>query len=134
MSSPREHDLGVVALTAHQRSGQLEIQFQRAGQPAEAPYRIPFELMRVRSPSAEVQGHGPGQETVQTGKASVGITAIHPVGHYGIKPVFSDGHDSGIYTWVYLYDLATRPEAHWQAYEALLARAGLQRDGQATPP
>ncbi|MEJ7137667.1 gamma-butyrobetaine hydroxylase-like domain-containing protein [Amphibiibacter pelophylacis] len=131
MSAPT---LAVLALTVHQRSRELEVQFQQGDQPPEAPYRIPFELLRVRSPSAEVQGHGPGQETVQTGKADVGISAIQPVGNYGIKPLFTDGHDSGIYTWPYLYDLATRQGTHWQAYDALLAREGLQRDGRSAQP
>ncbi|WP_295856503.1 DUF971 domain-containing protein [uncultured Xylophilus sp.] len=111
------------ALTLHGRSRVLEIAFSDG-----ASFRIPFELMRVCSPSAEVQGHGPGQETLQTGKRAVGVVALEPVGHYGVKPVFSDGHDTGIYTWDYLYDLGARQDHHWADYEARLAAAGRDRD------
>jgi DUF971 family protein len=94
-------------------------------------FRLPFELLRVCSPSAEVQGHGPGQEVLQAGKRGVGITAMGAVGHYGVQPVFTDGHDSGIFTWAYLYDLGARQAEHWQAYEARLAAAGWSRDAPA---
>jgi len=87
------------ALTVHAQSRVLEVVF--AGGEV---YRIPFELLRVYSPSAEVQGHGPGQEVLQTGKRDVTLLALEPVGHYAVKPVFSDGHDSGIFTWAYLHD------------------------------
>lgn len=93
-----------------------------------ASYRIPFELMRVLSPSAEVRGHGPGQEVLQTGKREVGITALEPVGSYGVQPRFSDGHDSGIFTWTLLRDLGARQATHWAEYEARLAAAGVDRD------
>ena len=90
--------------------------------------RILFELLRVYSPSAQVKGHGPGQEVLQTGKRDVLVTGMAPVGHYAIQPTFSDGHDSGIYTWDYLYFLGSRQQALWQEYEQRLAAAGAHRD------
>ena len=95
-----------VSLTVHQQSRALEIEFDDG-----RTFRIPFELMRVYSPSAEVQGHGPGQETLQTGKRDVVIDDIDPVGHYAVKPTFSDGHDSGLFTWDYLYRLGSEQDA-----------------------
>ena len=117
------------ALTVHQQSRVLEVDFSDG-----ARFRIPLELLRVYSPSAEVQGHGPGQETLQTGKRDVGIDAIEPVGHYGLKPVFSDGHASGIYSWEYLYRLGDEQDKLWQDYLAKLAQAGLDRDAPMAPP
>lgn len=117
------------ALTVHQQSRVLEVDFSDG-----ARFRIPFELLRVYSPSAEVQGHGPGQETLQTGKRDVGIDAVEPVGHYGIKPMFSDGHASGIFSWEYLYRLGAEQEKLWQDYLARLANAGLDRDAPMAPP
>ena len=111
------------ALTVHAKSRVLELRF-----PDGAHFRIPFELMRVYSPSAEVQGHGPGQEVLQTGKREVEITALAPVGNYGVQPTFSDGHDSGIFTWDYLYHLGQDEARLWQDYEARLAAAGVARD------
>lgn len=111
------------ALTVHQASRVLEVGFDDG-----AVFRIPFELMRVYSPSAEVQGHGPGQEVLQTGKRDVGITAVQAVGHYAVQPRFSDGHESGIFTWAYLYRLGAEQASLWQAYEARLAAAGVDRD------
>lgn len=93
-----------------------------------ASFRIPFELMRVYSPSAEVQGHGPGQEVLQTGKRDVTIVEVTPVGHYALQPSFSDGHDSGIFSWEYLYHLGSRQDELWRHYEERLAEAGLSRD------
>ncbi len=113
------------ALTLHQQSRQLEIQFDD-----ERVFRIPFELMRVYSPSAEVQGHGPGQETLQTGKREVGIESIETVGHYAIQPLFSDGHNSGIFSWDYLYFLGAEQEKLWAEYEARLSAAGMSRDAE----
>jgi DUF971 family protein len=110
-------------LTVHQQSRTLEIAFDDG-----ARFRIPFELMRVYSPSAEVQGHGPGQEVLQTGKREVQIVAIEPVGHYAVKPTFSDGHDSGLFTWDYLYKLGAEQQALWQRYLQRLADAGVDRD------
>lgn len=112
-----------VSLVVHGRSRVLEVGFADG-----ASYRIPFELMRVLSPSAEVQGHGPGQDVLQTGKREVGITALEPVGRYGVQPRFSDGHDTGIFTWTALRDLGARQAEHWAAYEAKLAAAGVDRD------
>jgi DUF971 family protein len=111
------------AVTVHQASRRLEIAFDDG-----STFRIPFELMRVYSPSAEVQGHGPGQEVLQTGKRDVGIDAIEPVGHYALQPHFSDGHDSGIFTWEYLYRLGADQDALWARYEARLTEAGVDRD------
>lgn len=110
-------------LTVHQASRVLEVGFDD-GQ----TFRIPFELLRVYSPSAEVQGHGPGQEVLQTGKRQVGITEIGAVGHYAVQPVFDDGHDSGIFTWSYLYHLGSNQAQLWADYEARLHQAGASRD------
>ncbi len=111
------------ALTVHQQSRQLEVSFDDG-----ATFRIPFELMRVFSPSAEVQGHGPGQEVLQTGKREVGIEALEAVGRYAVQPTFSDGHSSGIFSWEYLYFLGSQHDKLWADYEARLAAAGLSRD------
>jgi DUF971 family protein len=110
-------------LTLHQASRLLEVGFDDG-----SSYRIPFELLRVYSPSAEVQGHGPGQEVLQTGKREVGITSIEPVGHYAVQPTFTDGHSSGIFSWQYLHELGSQQEARWQQYLQRLADAGLDRD------
>ena len=110
-------------LTVHQHSRVLEIAFDDG-----ARYRIPFELMRVYSPSAEVRGHGPGQEVLQTGKRDVLVDALEPVGNYAVQPSFSDGHDSGIYTWEYLYFLGQERERLWQEYLERLQLAGVERD------
>jgi DUF971 family protein len=91
-------------------------------------YRLPFEFLRVVSPSAEVQGHGPGQETLQTGKRDVLIANIEPVGHYALKPSFSDGHDSGLYSWDYLHFLCEHQDELWKEHLDKLAAAGLDRD------
>jgi len=111
------------ALTVHAQSRMLEIAFSDG-----KTFRIPFELMRVYSPSAEVQGHGPGQATVQTGKREVGITGLDQVGNYAVQPRFSDGHDSGLFTWEYLYFLGSQQERLWQEYAQALQAAGLDRD------
>jgi DUF971 family protein len=111
------------ALTVHAQSRVLEIRFSDG-----ASFRIPFELMRVYSPSAEVQGHGPGQETLQTGKRNVTLTGLEPVGNYAVQPSFSDGHDSGLFTWDYLYFLGSQQEQLWQEYEQKLKAAGKDRD------
>jgi DUF971 family protein len=110
-------------LTVHAQSRVLEIGFSDG-----KTFRIPFELMRVYSPSAEVQGHGPGQEVLQTGKRGVEVVNMEPVGNYGVKPTFSDGHDSGIYTWAYLYQLGEAQAHYWAQYEARLREAGVDRD------
>ena len=112
----------------HKQSKVLEVQYEDG-----RSYRLPFELLRVMSPSAEVKGHGPGQETLQTGKRDVVLAGLAPVGHYALQLMFSDGHDTGIYTWDYLYTLATRQEEIWADYFAKLAAAGLDRDAPMTP-
>jgi len=91
-------------------------------------FRLPYEYLRVYSPSAEVRGHGPGQEVLQVGKRDVGIREVEAVGHYAIRPTFSDGHDTGIYSWDYLYDLGARQDDLWQRYLDRMAAAGVSRD------
>lgn len=110
-------------ITVHSQSRVLEVAFSDG-----AHFRIPFELMRVYSPSAEVQGHGPGQEVLQTGKREVGIVALETVGNYAVQPTFSDGHDSGIFSWDYLYFLGAQQTELWADYERRLAEAGVGRD------
>jgi DUF971 family protein len=111
------------ALTVHSQSRVLEVSFSDG-----AEFRLPFELMRIYSPSAEVQGHGPGQEVLQTGKRDVALTALEPVGNYAVQPTFSDGHDTGIYSWDYLYFLGAQQEQLWADYERRLKEAGMERD------
>ncbi len=110
-------------ITAHQASRCLEIAFADG-----KTFRIPFELMRVYSPSAEVQGHGPGQEVLQSGKRLVSLVGLEPVGNYAVQPAFSDGHNSGIFSWEYLYFLGSQESDLWKQYEAKLATAGANRD------
>jgi DUF971 family protein len=110
-------------ITVHSASRVLEVSFSDG-----AAFRIPFELMRIYSPSAEVQGHGPGQEVLQTGKREVGLEGLEPVGNYAIKPTFSDGHDSGLFTWEYLYFLGSEQDQLWADYERRLSDAGVSRD------
>ncbi len=110
-------------ITVHGASRVLEVSFADG-----ASFRIPFELMRVYSPSAEVQGHGPGQEVLQTGKRLVELEGLEPVGNYAIKPTFSDGHDSGLFTWEYLYFLGSEQDQLWADYERRLQAAGADRD------
>jgi DUF971 family protein len=107
----------------HQASRVFEIAFANGRR-----FRLPYEFLRVHSPSAEVRGHGPGQETLQTGKRDVTITTVEPIGHYAVRPTFSDGHDTGIYSWDYLYDLGERQDEMWQQYLERLAAAGASRD------
>ena len=111
------------ALTVHEASRVLEVAFSDG-----ASFRIPFELMRVYSPSAEVQGHGPGQEVLQTGKRDVTLVNLEPVGNYAVKPTFSDGHDSGIFSWDCLYELGQQQDVLWKQYAERLAAAGVDRD------
>jgi DUF971 family protein len=111
------------SLTVHSQSRVLEVGFSDG-----ALFRIPLELMRVYSPSAEVQGHGPGQEVLQTGKRQVGIESLEPVGNYAVKPTFSDGHESGLFTWEYLYFLGSEQDALWKQYHERLSAAGVDRD------
>jgi DUF971 family protein len=107
----------------HQTSRVLELAYSDG-----RAFKLPYELLRVYSPSAEVRGHGPGQETLQVGKRDVTIAAVEPVGHYAIQPRFSDGHDSGIFSWDYLYELGTEQDALWERYLSKLAAAGASRD------
>ena len=107
------------ALNVRTQSRVLEIAFDDG-----AEFVLSFEMLRVYSPSAEVRGHGVGQEILQTGKREVGITAVEPVGNYAIRPIFSDGHDSGLYAWDYLYWLGSRQEDLWDSYLTRLQAAG----------
>jgi DUF971 family protein len=111
------------SITLHQQSRVLEIGFSDGQE-----FKIPFELMRVYSPSAEVQGHGKGQEVLQTGKRDVGVVALEPVGNYAVQPTFSDGHSSGIFSWDYLYFLGSKQDELWADYDARLSAAGVGRD------
>jgi DUF971 family protein len=111
------------AMTVHSQSKVLEVGFSDG-----ATFRLPFELMRVYSPSAEVQGHGAGQEVLQSGKREVDVTALEPVGNYAVQPTFSDGHSSGIFSWDYLYFLGSQQDKLWADYQARLAAAGVDRD------
>ena len=111
------------ALTVHQKSRVLEIAFDDG-----AAFELPFELLRVYSPSAEVRGHGQGQEVLQLGKREVGITALEPVGNYAVQPTFSDGHNTGLYSWDYLHMLGTRQASLWTDYLARLHAAGYPGD------
>ena len=110
-------------IVAHQQSKVLELGYEDG-----RSFQLPFEFLRVHSPSAEVQGHGPGQETLQTGKRQVVITQIEPVGHYAIKPTFSDGHDSGLFTWEYLLYLAENQKQLWTEYLLKLEAHGVECD------
>jgi DUF971 family protein len=110
-------------VTVHQQSRVLEVGFDDG-----RVFRIPFELMRIYSPSAEVKGHGPGQEVLQTGKRDVGIASIEPVGHYAVQPVFTDGHQTGLFSWDYLYFLGSQEDELWQRYAERLQAAGVTRD------
>lgn len=114
-------------VVVHQQSKVLELSYEDGN-----TYRLPFELLRVFSPSAEVQGHGPGQETLQTGKREVLIANLEPVGHYALKPSFSDGHDSGLYSWDYLRFLCENQDQLWKEHLDKLAAAGLDRDAPMT--
>ena len=107
----------------HQQSRELEIVFDDGKQ-----FRFTCEFLRVYSPSAEVRGHGPGQEVLQVGKKNVNITAIEPVGTYAVKLVFSDGHDTGLYSWDYFYDLGSKQESYQQDYFTRMKLAGADRD------
>ena len=111
------------SITLHQRSKLLEVGFSDG-----AVFCIPFELMRVYSPSAEVKGHGPGQEILQTGKRDVSILTLDQVGNYAVQPAFSDGHNTGIFSWDYLYFLGSEREELWKKYLDRLTQANVDRD------
>jgi DUF971 family protein len=110
-------------ITLHQQTRVLDIAFDNGSR-----FTLPYEFLRVYSPSAEVRGHGEGQETLQVGKRQVGITELVPVGQYAVKIVFDDGHDSGLYSWDYLYDLGRDQEILWHNYLHRLEQAGASRD------
>lgn len=107
----------------HRKSRLLEVAFEDG-----ARFSLPCEYLRVFSPSAEVRGHGPGQEVLQVGKRDVEIREIEPVGVYAVKLVFSDGHDTGLYSWEYLHELGEKQESSWKSYLARLEQAGASRD------
>jgi DUF971 family protein len=117
MSTPNPTDI-----TLHRKSRVLEIAFEDGSR-----FELPCEYLRVYSPSAEVKGHGPGQEVLQVGKEDVNIAEIRPVGNYAIAPTFSDGHDSGIFTWEYLYHLGAHRNELWAEYLGRLEAAGVSR-------
>ena len=117
-TSPRPTEIKL-----HQKSRELEITFDDGKQ-----YLFSCELLRVFSPSAEVRGHGPGQEVLQVGKKNIDISAIEPVGSYAVKLVFSDGHNTGLYSWDYLYDLGVKHDSYWQTYLARMQQAGALRE------
>ncbi|HWM41999.1 MAG TPA: DUF971 domain-containing protein [Burkholderiales bacterium] len=110
-------------ITLHQKSRVLEIAFSDG-----RSFRLPYEFLRVHSPSAEVRGHGPGQEVLQVGKRAVEIRGVEPVGSYAVQPTFSDGHSTGIYSWEYLYELGENQEKLWAQYLERLAAAKASRD------
>ncbi len=112
-----------LGIKLHKRSRQLELEY-----PGGECYSLSCEYLRVYSPSAEVRGHGAGQEVLQTGKLNVGIDAIKPVGRYAVQLIFDDGHDTGLYAWDYLYELCTEQPRRWQDYLDRLDRAGANRD------
>jgi len=117
------------ALTVHTQSRTLEIAFDDG-----AEFHLPFELMRVYSPSAAVRGHGAGQETLQTGQRNVTVTALEPVGHYAVQPRFSDGHDTGLFAWSYLYWLGANQQSLWEDYLQRLEAAGYTRESGRDAP
>ena len=110
-------------ITLHQQSKLLEIAFNDG-----ARYRFPYEFLRVHSPSAEVRGHGPGQEVLQVGKQNIRLLHVEPVGSYAIKLVFDDGHETGLYTWEYLYELGKSQNVLWQDYLRRMEEAGESRE------
>jgi DUF971 family protein len=116
------------ALTVHQKSRMLDIAFDDG-----AAFSLPFELLRVYSPSAEVRGHGQGQEVLQLGKRDVGITALDPVGNYAVQPSFTDGHNTGLFTWEYLYKLGHEQDTMWRDYMQRLHAAGFDGDSGRIP-
>ena len=116
-------------ITLHQQSHALEIAFDDG-----ARYRLPYEFLRVFSPSAEVRGHGPGQEVLQVGKKNIGVNGVEPVGTYALKILFDDGHDNGLYTWEYLQELGKYQEGMWQDYLAKMESQGASREPSLQPP
>ena len=119
-----EHDTPIPSeIRLHQKSRILEFAYESGER-----FMLDFEYLRVFTPSAEARGHGPGQETLQTGKRGINIERIEPVGTYAIRPIFSDGHDSGLYSWDLIYNLGKHHEELWQEYLQQLDAQGLSRD------
>jgi DUF971 family protein len=116
-------------IVLHQASRALEVTFSDG-----RVFRLPCEFLRVYSPSAEVRGHGPGQEVLQVGKQNVNISAIEPVGAYGVRLIFTDGHDTGLYSWEYLHQLGVNQDRLWQAYLGRLQQAGASRSDETAAP
>jgi DUF971 family protein len=129
MAEPTKNIPNPTALTLHKQSCVLEVAFDDGSN-----FPLPFELLRVYSPSAEVRGHGAGQEVLQTGKRNVLITALEPVGHYAVQPHFSDGHNTGIYSWDYLYWLGANRDRLWEEYLQRLEAAGFTRESGRDAP
>ncbi|MDD3352468.1 DUF971 domain-containing protein [Zoogloea sp.] len=129
MAGLRKDDPVPTEIKLHQKSRIMEVAFDDGQR-----FSFTYEFLRVFSPSAEVRGHGAGQETLQQGKRDVDISQVEPVGNYAIRPVFSDGHDSGLYSWDYLHDIGEQQEALWQTYLLRLAEAGGTRDPAELPP
>ena len=123
MDSPQPTDIKL-----HQKSRVLEIAFDDGKR-----FRLPYEFLRVYSPSAEVRGHGPGQEVLQTGKKDIEITRAEPVGSYAIQLLFSDGHETGIYSWDLLYQFGEQQESMWRHYLERIEKAGASREPGAEP-
>ena len=117
-----------IDIKLHQVSRMLEVSFSD-----DKRFELSFELLRVYSPSAEVRGHGPGQEVLQVGKREVGISALEPVGNYAVQPTFSDGHNTGIFSWDYLYWLGSESDKLWAEYLARMQAAGASREPGAVP-
>jgi DUF971 family protein len=118
-----KHSPRPTEIKLHQASRILEVTFDDGKQ-----YRLPCEYLRVFSPSAEVRGHGPGQEVLQVGKRDVNVTAVEPIGVYAVKLAFTDGHDTGIFSWDYLYELGVKQAQNWNTYLARLEKAGKSRE------
>ncbi|MGK0499088.1 MAG: DUF971 family protein [Oceanicoccus sp.] len=116
-----------IAIELHKRSKLLELRYKQNGKEDES-YQLSCEYLRVYSPSAEVKGHGPGQEVLQVGKKNISIDSIQPVGNYALQLMFSDGHDSGIFSWGYLYQMCSQQPQMWQDYLQRLEQAGAHRD------
>jgi DUF971 family protein len=129
MAGLHKNDPIPTEIKLHQRSRLMEISFDDG-----LRFELSYEFLRVYSPSAEVRGHGIGQEVLQQGKQDVDIQRVEPVGNYAIRPVFSDGHDSGLYSWDYLYEIGTRRDELWQQYLERLAAASGTRDPAQLPP
>jgi DUF971 family protein len=123
MPSSGTQSAAPTTITLHQNSRVLELEYSDGKH-----FRLPCEFLRVFSPSAEVRGHGPGQEVLQVGKQDVEILRLEPVGNYAVQPVFSDGHDTGIYSWDLLYEYGMKQERMWAAYLERLQAAGASRE------